>query len=336
MSTIFKVVLIANDDHPIPDWVSGKFAEADIEYVYHDCYSRGDLETCASDADVLWLQSSRKGLVVEENMDIFKKAGVVIKCGSGTDNIDHDACTRRGIIVAHTPDDPTEPASDHFIALLLTLVRQTARQDRMVRQGIWSYQAGLPLGDMTGAELGLIGFGRIGQAIVRKLTGFQMNVRVFDPYLEATIVEAAGASKVGLEDLLERSKFVLVACPLTEETRGLLGEKELKMMRPDSVLVNGARAGIVDEMALVKALKEGWIKAAALDVFSRHPLEPDDELLTLENLVITPHLGGTPGDYPDGVFSTPVQVIIGMSKMQLPKWIVNKDVVPKRRMTQLS
>src|SRR3990167_2976073 len=114
MTSRFKVVLIANDGHPIPDWVSKKFVEAGIDYAYHQCYSCEELKKYANDADVLWLMSSRKGLVIEENIDIFKKAGAVIKCGSGTDNIDHEACTKRGIIVAHTPEDPTEPTSDHF------------------------------------------------------------------------------------------------------------------------------------------------------------------------------------------------------------------------------
>ena len=332
MSNRFKVVLIANDDHPIPDWVSKKFAEAGIDYVYQQCYSREDLQKCAGDANVLWLMSSRKGLVVEGNMNVFKKAGAVIKCGSGTDNIHHEACTKRGIIVAHTPEDPTEPTSDHFIAMLFTAVRQTARQDRLIRRGEWDPKAALPIGHFRGAELGLIGFGRIGKTIVRKLSGFQMKIQVFDPYVDAATIEAAGCKKVELEELLKKSQFVLVACPLAKETKGLLGEKELRVMRPDAVLVNVARAGIVEEKALVKALEEGWIKAAAFDTLEHHPLKPDDELLSLENLNLTPHMGGYPASYPDSVFESVVDVIIGMSKMQMPKWIVNRDVVPKWKM----
>ncbi len=291
MSNRFKVVLIANDDHPIPAWVSKKFAEADIDYVYHQCCNKEDIQKCAGDADVLWLMSSRKGLVVEENMDIFKKAGAVIKCGSGTDNIDHKACTKRGIIVAHTPEDPIEPTSDHFMAMLFTAVRQTARQDRLIRRGVWDAKAALPIGHFTGADLGLIGFGRIARAIVRKLSGFWMNIRVFDPYVDAATIETAGYRKVEMEQLLRKSQFVLVACPLTRETKGLLGQKELRMMRRDATLVNVARAGIVDKRALLIALREGWIKAAAFDVLENHPLKPDDELLSLENLNLTPHMG---------------------------------------------
>ena len=328
MSDKLKVVLIANDNHRIPDWVAERLTAAGIEYVYHDCHTREDLEAYASDADVVWLASSRGGLVVEENMDVFKKAGVVIKGGSGTDNIEHEACTRRGIIVAHTPMVPTDSTSDHHLAMLFTAVRQTARQDRMVRRGLWSARSAPPLGTFTGADLGIVGFGRIGRAILKKVAGFDMNVRVYDPFVGAPDVEAAGAIKVDLPELLSKSRYVLLACPLTKETRGLIGESELRSMRSDAVLVNVARAGVVDESALVVALKEGWIQAAALDVVEKHPLEPDDPFLELENVVITPHMGGMSDDYPAEVFRGPVEVIIEVSKGHRPKWIVNKDVVP--------
>ena len=324
-----KVVLIANDAHPIPEWVPKKFAEAGIDYSYHDCYNRVDLEAYASDADVLWLMSSREGLVVEANMDIFKKAGVAIKCGSGTDNIDHAACTRRGIIVAHTPDDPTDSASDHTIAMLFTVVRQTARQDRLVRQGIWDQRAALPLAQLSGAELGLIGFGRIGQAVVRKLSGFKMKVQVFDPYLDENVIQAAGAVKVSLEELLRQSQLILVSCPLTNETRNLIGEAQVRLMRSDAVLINCARAGIVVEKAIRDALKEQRIKGAAFDVLDKHPLQPGDEWLEVEDVNFTPHLAGHHADYPNHLFDAVVQVIIGVSKGQRPPWIANKGVQPK-------
>lgn len=325
----FKVVLVANDNHPIPDWVSGKFSEEGIQYEHHQCFNREDLEKYAADADVIWFMSSRRGLAVEENMDVFMKAGAVIKVGSGTDNIDHDACSRRGIIVAHTPDEPTEPTSDHFIAMLFTAVRQTARQDRLVRKGIWDVGAALPIGPLTGAELGIIGFGRIGRAIIRKLSGFNMKVRVFDPFVDERCVRESGADKVSLDELLTESRYVLVTCPMTKETENLIGEREFKLMRKDAILVNVARAGIVNEEALIKALKEEWIKAAAFDVLKKHPLEPGDKFLELENIVFTPHVGGYPYNYPDGIFTGVIEEIIKMSKKQMPEWIVNKGVKPR-------
>ena len=325
----FKVVLIANDNHPIPSWVSSKLQEAGVDYIYHECYHRQDLYEYAVDADMLWLMSSRTGLVVEENMDLFKKVGAVLKCGSGTDNIDHNACTKRGIIVAHTPEDPTEPTSDHFIAMLFTAVRQIARQDRLVRSGVWSPGAAMPLGPLQGADLGLVGFGRIGRTIVRKLSGFEMNIRVFDPHVDTQSIKAANCEKVELEFLLKESRYIMVACPLTTETCGMLGAKELAMMRKDAILVNVARAGIVDEEALIDVLRQGHIKAAAIDVLQNHPLKPTDEWLSLENAIFTPHMGGYPYDYPDSIFSSCVDIIIELSQRHLPRWIANKGVIPK-------
>ncbi len=325
----FKVVLIANDNHPIPKWVSKKLEEANIEFVYYDCHSREDLKKVASDADVLFLTSGREGLVIEENMDIFEKVGCIIKCGSGTDNIDHAACTNRGIIVANTPEDPTEPASDHFIAMLFTAIRQTARQDRLVRKGVWDAQAALPIGHFTGADLGIIGFGRIGRKIIKKLSGFKMNIRVFDPYIDAKTIKENDGIKADLEELVKESQFIMVACPLIKETEGLIGERELKLMRNDAVLVNVARAGIVNEDALKKALRRNWIKAAALDVLKDHPVKPGNEWLDFENVNFTPHIGGYAKDYPDALFRTPIRIIIEMSKGNMPKWIVNKECKPK-------
>jgi len=325
----FKVALIANDGEIIPNWVEKRFNEENIEFVYHNCHTQEELKRYAGDADVLFLVSSRKDLIKEENMDIFKKAICVIKSGSGTDNIEYNSCTKRNIIVAHTPDDPTEPTSNHFIAMLLTAVRQTARHDRLVRKGIWDGKAALPIGHLTGADLGIIGFGRIGKAIAKKLSGFEMTVRVFDPFVDLKIIEDSGATKVELDELLRKSQYVMVSCPLLKETQNLIGEKQLRIMREDSVLVNVSRAGIVDEDALKKALKEKWIKAAAIDVLKEYPLKEGNEWLEFENVNFTPHLGGYSEDYPDQAFRTPVEAIIGLSKGNIPKWIVNKECKPK-------
>ena len=329
----FKAALIANDNHPIPDWLDETLAEVGIDYVYRDCFNREDLEACARDADVLWLMSSRKGLVVEEHMDIFEKAGAAIKVGSGTDNIDNDACTKRGIVVTHTPDIPTEATSDHIIALLMSAVRQTARQDYLIRSGVWDVQAALPKGKMTGADLGLIGFGRIGRAVVRKLAGFEMKVRVCDPAVDAATVEAAGCKKVELDELLMESQYVLLAVPLTNETRALLGVKELQSMRRDAILVNGARGGIVDERAVVKALHEGWISAAAFDVWVNPVTDSNHELRQLDNLVMTPHMGGYSHAYPEDLWRAVVDVIIDLSKKRMPASIVNKGVTPRWKLS---
>ena len=156
-----------------------------------------------------------------------------------------------------------------------------------------------------------------------------MSVRVFDPYVDAETIEEAGAQKVELEELLAESQFVLVACPMTEETRGLIGEEELRAMRPDATIVNCARGGIVDEAALAQALREGWIAAAAVDVLTTRPLPADSPLHDIGNLVLTPHMGGCPDDYPDGVYRTQVEEILRIARGEMPRWIANRGVVPK-------
>jgi phosphoglycerate dehydrogenase-like enzyme len=324
---VTKVVLVGSIIKPIPDWVARKLEDAGIEYLYQECHGREDLIRYASDADVLWFMCSRRGVVVEENMDIFAKLKAVVKCGSGTDNIDHAACTKRGIVIAHTPEDVTDAASDHSIAMLLSTARQVTRQDRLVRAGGWDPEAALPIGRLTGANLGLVGFGRIGRAVVSKLSGFQMNVRIYDPYADISADGGGAVKKVALQELLEESQYVILACPLTQETRGIIGEKQLRAMRGESVLVNCARAEIVDEQALARALREGWIRAAAIDVCSRHPLNPEDELL-MENIIITPHMGGHPSNYPDSLYVGPVEAIIEVSRNRLPRWIANANVEP--------
>lgn len=325
---MFKVVMIHNDNHPIPAWVDEKLRAAGMDWEYRQCERREDLQRWAFDADVLWTNGMKYGLVVEENMDVFKKAGAVIKPGSGTDHIDHAACTKRGIIIAHSPNLPTESTSDHHIALLFSAARQVCRQDRLVREGHWGDQNAVPLALLTGAQLGLIGFGRIGRMIAKKLAGFAMTVRVFDPYISDDDSAGFGVQKVDLNTLLQQSQFVHIACPLTDDTRGLLGESELRMMRRDAILVNAARGGIVNEDALAKALREKWIAAAAVDVLEERPM-PGDELLTLDNLIITPHIGGNRSDYPDYLYVDVVEDIIRMSRGLMPRWIVNKGVISK-------
>lgn len=329
MSELLRVVMIANDDHPVPEWVAQRLGAAGIAYGYRQCYTRADLAACASEAHVLWLNSSRRGLVTEEHMDLFPEVGAVLKVGSGTDNVDREACTRRGIIIAHTPDDPTESTSDHTVAMLLTAVRQTAHQDRLVRAGHWDMRLALPVGPLTAAELGVIGFGRIARMVIRKLSGFRMEVRVFDPHVSAGEIEAAGARPCALDELLRASRYVIIACPLTDETRGMIGREPLALMRRDAVLINCARAGIADEHAVITALQEKRLAAAAFDVLSSHPLTPESPWLTVPNATLTPHMGGCAYDYPDGIYPSQIEVLADLARGVMPRWVANRGVVPR-------
>jgi glyoxylate reductase len=197
----------------------------------------------------------------------------------GTDNVDLDAATRRGIPVGNTPDVLTETTADLAWALLMAGARRLGEAERFVRAGEWGpWEPDTLLGvDVHGATLGIVGFGRIGQAVARRASGFGM--------------EVLHTRDTDLDDLLRRSDFVSLHTPLNDDTRGLIGERELGLMRPHAILVNTARGEIVDTDALVAALHEGRIGGAALDVTDPEPLPGNHPLLNAPRVTVVPHIG---------------------------------------------
>lgn len=224
-------------------------------------------------------------------LDLAPNLRVVSQFAVGVDNIDLDACRSRGIAVGHTPDVLTETTADTAWGLLIAGSRRFEEGIDHVRSGEWGdFAIDLFLGgDLHHTTLGIIGMGRIGEAIARRASGFEMEVlftrRGTDPSPLGT--------RVGLDELLARSDHVVVAAPLTGETRGLIGETALRRMRPTAGLVNIARGPIVDTDALVRALTEGWIRYAALDVTDPEPLAPEHPLVGLPNCLVIPHLGSS-------------------------------------------
>jgi glyoxylate reductase len=199
----------------------------------------------------------------------------------GVDNVDVEAATERGIPVGNTPDVLTESTADLALALMLGIARRLAEGEAFVRAGEWAtWEPGLMLGrDLHGATVGIVGYGRIGQAVGRRLEGFGCEV------------VTASRSGAGFEDLLERSDFVTLHCPLTPTTRGLIDDAALRRMKPTAYLVNTARGPIVDTDALARALHAGELAGAALDVTDPEPLPADHPLLNAPNLLVVPHIG---------------------------------------------
>jgi phosphoglycerate dehydrogenase-like enzyme len=218
---------------------------------------------------------------------------VVSNMAVGVDNIDLAACTRRGIPVGNTPGVLTEGTADLAFALLLAAARRLPESSRDAREGRWKTWS--PTGwlgaDLSGASLGLVGMGKIGRAVARRATGFGMQILYHDPSVSVPIPEAPGALPVRLEELLARADFVSLHVPLSAETRGLIGEANLRRMKPSAILINTARGPVVDPDALARALQEGWIAAAALDVTDPEPFPTDHPLFNLPNCLITPHIG---------------------------------------------
>ncbi len=225
-------------------------------------------------------------------LDAAPELRIVATFSVGLDHIDVAEATRRRVLVTHTPGVLTETCADFAWALLLAAARRIPEGERMMRAG--RYKAWDPLmllgGDVHGKTLGLIGFGRIGQAVARRALGFSMRVLYHDTQRASPEVEGKlGASKVGLEELLEKADFVSIHTVLDPSTRHLIDESRLRRMKPSACLVNSARGPIVDEKALVKALRSGWIRSAALDVYEDEP-KTAPGLLQLPNVVLAPHL----------------------------------------------
>jgi glyoxylate reductase len=212
-----------------------------------------------------------------ELLDSAPKLKAIANYAVGTDNIDLAAATARGIPVGNTPDVLTETTAELALGLMLAVARRLVEADRYVREGRWGeWLPDLLLGhDLYGATLGIVGYGRIGQAVARRARGFDVTV----------------LHGIPLHDLLEQSDFVSLHAPLTPDTRGMIGDAELARMKPSAILINTARGPLVDTMALERALQTGQIAGAGLDVTDPEPLPADHPLLKAPNLVVAPHIG---------------------------------------------
>jgi D-3-phosphoglycerate dehydrogenase len=216
---------------------------------------------------------------------------VVGRYGIGVDNIDLEAASRHGICVVHQPAYCVNEVATQALALLLACVRRVTEIDRMVHDGYWG-ACSLPIRRMNGRTLGLIGFGRIARNLARKLQGFELEIIAYDPFVPEQEFGRQGVRQVGLETLIQEADYVSVHCPLTRQTEHLLGVEEFDKMKAGAILVNVGRGPIIDEQALIGALRSGHLAAVGLDVLESEPPDPGNPLLKMPNVTITHHTGG--------------------------------------------
>ncbi len=248
------------------------------------------LEEAAKSEGLLCLLTDE---VDREVLRAGKNLKVVANYAVGYDNIDIEEARNRGIVVTNTPGVLTDATADLAFSLLLAGARNLIPADGYTRAGRWqSWGPRLFLGqEVWGKTLGIVGMGRIGRAVARRARGFDMNILYYNRSKHKDIEEELGVQKRELEDLLRDSDFVSIHLPLTEETQNLIGAEELSLMKPTAVLINTARGEIVDQKALVEVLQDKKIFAAGLDVFAKEPIDPQDPLLSLDNVVVLPHIG---------------------------------------------
>ncbi|MEB3774029.1 MAG: NAD(P)-binding domain-containing protein [Desulfurococcales archaeon] len=262
---------------------------------------------------------------------------IVSQYAVGYDNIDIECATRHGVYVTNTPGVLTDATADLTWALILAVTRRIVEADKEVRSGAWyakgvgwhpTYMLGI---EVTGKTLGIIGMGRIGREVARRARGFKMRILYYDKSrLPEDLEKELNAKYTPLEELLKESDIVTIHVPLTRETRGMIGERELKLMKNTAVLINTARGPIVDTDALVKALREGWIAGAGIDVFDQEPIPPDHPLIKLPNTVLTPHIGSATIETRTRMADLVAENLIAFAESRIPPTLVNRDVVNVR------
>jgi phosphoglycerate dehydrogenase-like enzyme len=247
---------------------------------------------------------------------------IISRWGIGIDAIDLPAAAKQGIVVANTPGLLNEAVADYAMGMLLAMARRIPQGWQSLRGGQWDSEWGPDLGGKT---LGLVGCGGIGQAVAKRAKGFDMRLLGYDP-MPSPKARELGIEFVPMEQLLEQSDFISLHSALTPETRGLIGEAQLFAMKPTAMLINTARGAVIDEDALARALKEGWIAGAALDVFVAEPLPADHPLHGVPNLLLTPHQASLGYGSGAKVSMAAAQAILDVRAGRKPHWIVNPDV----------
>jgi phosphoglycerate dehydrogenase-like enzyme len=256
------------------------------------------------------------------------RLSVIARFGVGYDNVDVPACTEAGIALTITPDGVRRPVAVSAITLVLALSHKLLIKDKLTRTGRWGERLDFMGQGVRGRTLGVIGVGNIGREIFQLAAPFEMRHLGYDPYLKSPI---AGVELVSLEALLQQSDYVVVCCALTPDTRHLLNADRLQLLKPNAYLINVARGPIIDQTALTAALTEHKFAGAGLDVFAVEPIPADDPLLSLDNVIVSPHALCWTDECFQGMGRSACQSLLDVAQGRTPSHVVNRDVLTSQR-----
>ena len=323
-----KKALITDYVWPDIEAESEVLRAAGIEPVVAPDASEETLAKLAADVDAIMFCFAQ---VTANVLRAAEKCIVASRYGIGVDNIDIPTATELGIIVTNVPDYCMDEVTDHAIGMILALNRRLVPHDKAVKNGGWaSVTLDQPMHRTRGATLGIMGFGRIGRAIADKAKNFGMNIIAYDP-----LIQPGGniddVEITTFQDVLQRSEFITVHTPLTPETEGMIGAKELAMMKKGSIIVNCARGGIIQEEALAEALKSGHLAGAGLDVLEPAPPAEDHPLLQIEHIIITPHTAFFSQASTIELERRTAQEVVRVLNGQKPENLINPEVLGKAR-----
>jgi D-3-phosphoglycerate dehydrogenase len=283
--TNFKV-LITDYAWPTLDQEHALLDSLGVELLVAQTGAEEELIQLAPQADAILTCWKRVTAAV---LDAAPRCRLVSRYGIGLDNIAVDHATQLGILVTNVPDFCRDEVSDHVLALILAWARRVVTFATDTRAGVWNLGAGRTMPRLRGQTLGIIGYGNLARAVVPKALGFGLKIIAYTPRLAADALAPFGVATNDLDLLLREADYISIHVPLTAATRGMIDARALRLMKPNALLINTSRGAVIDEEALLTALREGWIAGAALDVLAQEPPRPDHPLLALSNVIATPH-----------------------------------------------
>ena len=300
-----------------------------------------DIKTGLKPEELISIIGDYEALVVRSQTQVTtgvieagEKLQVIARAGVGVDNIDVEEATRRGIVVVNAPTSNTTSATEHTIALMLALARHIPQASAVLKSGVWQRSDFIGT-EVKGKTLGIIGLGNVGSEVARRARGLEMKVIAYDPFISVDHAGNLQVELVPLKQLLKESDFITLHVPLTESTKVLIGAKELAQVKPGVRIINTARGGLIDEAALVKAVRENRVAGAAFDVFTKEPLT-DSILFGEDNIIVTPHLGASTTEAQAMVAKDVAEQIIAVFKGQPAKYAVNAPLISAETLSVLA
>jgi D-3-phosphoglycerate dehydrogenase len=323
-----KKILVAESISEAGIDILRKYAEVDVRLNL----KQEELASIIGDYEALVVRSQTK--VNSRVIAAGNKLQVIARAGVGVDNIDVDEATRRGIVVVNAPTSNTTAAAEHTLALMFALARHIPQASYILKSGVWERSNFVGI-EVRNKILGIIGLGNIGSEVARRARGLDMKVIAYDPFISLDYAHNLNVELVSLEQLLKESDFITLHIPFTKTTDGLIGAEELNLVKPTVRIINAARGGLIDEEALVKAVKEKRVAGAALDVFRNEPLTGN--LFSEEdNIIITPHLGASTTEAQTMVAEDTASQIIAILKGQTARYSVNAPFISVENISVLS
>jgi D-3-phosphoglycerate dehydrogenase / 2-oxoglutarate reductase len=293
-----------------------------IKVEAYQCKTEDEVIEVCRDADAIICQYAP---MTEKVINQLTKCKLISRYGIGTNNIDIEAATRKKICISNAPDCTIEEVSNHALAFILDAVRKITVSNYHVKRGVWDYTKAKPIFRLADKVLGLIGFGNIPQRLVEKVKPLGMEIVVYDPFVSEEILQKYGVTRVSLEELCKKSHIISLHTPLTQETEGLMNDGLFELMQKGTILINTSRGPVIKEDSLLKALENGTIAVAGLDVFENEPISEGHPFLQMENVTLTPHMAWYSEE---GAVEVRCKTALGSVDVLLyneyPKYLVNR------------